>query len=184
VQAEAEAEAFRTAGLELIEVTFTVPEATAVVENQIRARKGTGPPWIGMGTVTTAERAHEALAAGAEFLITPNVSAEVARVAIEAGAYLVIGALTPTEISAAATLGADLVKVYPLPPVGGAAYLRTVRQPLPDIAILAAGGFGPEEIAEYRSAGATAFGLGAQLLGEDSSSSRQRISQALEAARS
>ena len=72
-----------------------------------------------MGTVSTAERAREAVAAGAEFFVTPNVNAEVARAARQAGIYLIMGALTPTEIVAAAELGADLVKVYPLPPVGG-----------------------------------------------------------------
>ena len=128
--AEVQAQAFRSGGLELIEITFTVPEATAVVSGLIEERSGDGPPWIGMGTVTSVERAEEALAAGAEFLITPNVAADVARVASEAGVFLVVGALTPSEIVAAARLGADLVKVYPLPPVGGAAYLTTIRQPL------------------------------------------------------
>ncbi len=182
-EAEAQAQALRDGGLELIEITFTVPEATAVVAALIRERSGDGPPWIGMGTVTTLERANEALAAGAEFLITPNVAADVARVAIEAGVFLVIGALTPSEIAAAAELGADLVKVYPLPPVGGAAYLSTIRQPLPDVPVLAAGGFGPEEIPDYRAAGAVAFGLGAQILAEDSNASRRRIASALKAAR-
>lgn len=183
-QAESQARAFREGGLELIEITFTVPEATAVVAGLLDERSGDGPPWIGMGTVTCAERARAALAAGAEFLITPNVSAEVAEVARQAGVFLVIGALTPSEIVAAAELGADLVKVYPLPPVGGAAYLATVRQPLPDVAVLAAGGFGPEEIPAYRAAGAVAFGLGAQLLGRDPASTRERIQTALRAARS
>lgn len=183
-EAEVQARAFRDGGLELIEITFTVPEAAAVVAGLVEERSGDGPPWIGMGTVTTAERANQALAAGAEFLITPNVAADVAEVALEAGVFLVIGALTPSEVVAAAKLGADLVKVYPLPPVGGATYLSTIRQPLPDVPVLAAGGFGPEEILAYRAAGAIAFGLGAQLLGEDSTSSRQRIANALRAARS
>lgn len=183
-QAEDQARAFRDGGLELIEITFTVPEATSIVAGLLEERGGEKAPWIGMGTVTTAERARQALAAGAEFLITPNVSAEVAEVARDAGAFLVVGALTPSEIVAADALGADLVKVYPLPPVGGATYLATVRQPLADVAVLAAGGFGPEEIPAYRAAGAVAFGLGAQLLGADASSSRDRIRQALEAARS
>lgn len=182
-EAAATARAFLDGGLELIEITFTVPEATSIVSGLLEQRGADGPPWIGMGTVTTAERARRALAAGAEFLITPNVSAEVAQVARENGVFLVIGALTPSEIVAAAELGADLVKVYPLPPVGGAGYLSTIRQPLADIAVLAAGGFGPDEIPAYRAAGATAFGLGAQLLGEDPDSSRRRITTALKAAR-
>lgn len=182
-QAETQARAFRDGGLELVEVTFTVPDAAAIVAGLVAERSSADPVRIGMGTVTTARRAREALDAGAEFLITPNVSAEVAEVAREAGVFLILGALTPSEIVAAANLGADLVKVYPLPPVGGAAYLSTVRQPLPDIAMLAAGGFGPEEIPAYRAAGAMAFGLGAQLLGTDAASSRRRITTALESAR-
>ena len=76
-----------------------------------------------------------------------------------------MGGLTPTELVTAHELGADLLKVYPLPPVGGPAYLSVVRQPLGDLApMLAGGGFGIEEIPAYRAAGAVAFGIGAPLL--------------------
>ncbi|MBV8200050.1 MAG: hypothetical protein JOZ15_05435, partial [Acidobacteria bacterium] len=119
---------------------------------------------IGTGTVTTAARAREALAAGAEFLVSPNAAAAVAEAARAANRFLVLGALTPTEIVAAHELGADIVKVYPLPPVGGAAYLATVRQPLGDIPMLAAGGFGIGDIPAYHRAGASAFGIGFPLL--------------------
>jgi 2-dehydro-3-deoxyphosphogluconate aldolase/(4S)-4-hydroxy-2-oxoglutarate aldolase len=138
-----------------------------------------------MGTVTGRERAQQALAAGAEFLVSPNVDASVARVAREAGLFLVLGALTPTEIVAARDLGADLVKVYPLPPVGGPAYLKVVRGPLGDIPMLAAGGFGVEEIPAYREAGAVAFGMAAPLLGvlEGEDVARQRVARAFELAR-
>ena len=132
-----------------------------------------------MGTVTDEARARTAIAAGAEFIVSPNAHAGVAAVAREAGVYLVIGALTPTEIAAGHQLGADIIKVYPLPPVGGAAYLATVRQPLGDIPMLAAGGFGPEEIPDYRAAGAQAYGIGAPLLGSNEEESRERIQHAL-----
>jgi 2-dehydro-3-deoxyphosphogluconate aldolase/(4S)-4-hydroxy-2-oxoglutarate aldolase len=91
--------------------------------------------------------------------------------------------LTPTEIVAAQELGADLVKVYPLPPVGGPRYLATVRQPLGDVPMLAAGGFPPEEIPAYRAAGAAAFGIGAPLLGCGAADERQRLARALSLAR-
>lgn len=163
-----QARALAAAGVELVEITWSVPEATRVVRELLAdraVRPGDGPPWIGMGTVTTADRAREAIAAGAEFFVTPNANPQVAGLARSAGLFLVIGALTPTEVVTAAELGADLVKVYPLPPVGGPAYLATIRQPLSDIRMLAAGGFGVEEIAAYRAAGALAFGLAAPLLG-------------------
>lgn len=181
-EAARQARLFAESGLELIEITFTVPGASTLVRQILAKRDAQGPPWIGMGTVTTAARAREAVLAGAEFLVTPNVSPEVAREAKHAGLYLVMGALTPTEIVTARELGADLVKVYPLPPVGGPLYLSTVRQPLGDIPMLAGGGFAIEEIPAYARAGATAFGIGAPLLGTDEEDTRRRIAHALELA--
>lgn len=170
------------AGLQLIEITFTVPAATDLVR-ALLAERGDGPPWIGMGTVTTADRTRQALEAGAEFIVSPNTSESVAAPVVAAGRYLVLGALSCSEIVAAHELGADLVKVYPLPPVGGPAYLDVVRQPLGDIPMLAAGGFGIDEIPSYRAVGATAFGIGAPLLAGDPVATRARIARALAMAR-
>jgi len=183
-EAVRQARAFIAGGLELIEITFTVPGATDLVRKLLAERSGGGPPWIGMGTVTTPERARAALAAGAEFVVTPNLDPEVAALVREAGLYLALGALTPTEIVQAQRLGADLIKVYPLPPVGGPAYLEVVRQPLGDVGpMLAGGGFPIDEIPAYRAAGAVAFGIGAPLLGADDAATRERIARALELAR-
>lgn len=183
-EAARQARAFAAGGLELVEVTFTVPGATDLVRELLAERAGGGPPWIGMGTVTTPERANAAVDAGAEFLVTPNLDPEVAAIAHRAGLYLVLGALTPTEIVQAQRLGADLIKVYPLPPVGGPAYLDVVRQPLGDVGpMLAGGGFGIEEIPAYRAAGAVAFGIGGPLVGPDEATTRARIARALELAR-
>ena len=184
-EASRQARAFLASELELVEITFTVPDAPGLVRELLAERgEAGGPPWIGMGTVTTPARAEAAVAAGAEFLVTPNLEAEVAALARRAGLFLVMGALTPSEIVAADRLGADLIKVYPLPPVGGPAYLSVVRQPLGDVApMLAGGGFGIEEIPAYRAAGAVAFGVGAPLLGADDASTRERVARALELAR-
>jgi 2-dehydro-3-deoxyphosphogluconate aldolase / (4S)-4-hydroxy-2-oxoglutarate aldolase len=182
-EASRQARIFADSGIELIEITFSVPGASGLAREILAARGGDGPPWIGMGTVTTEARAREAVAAGAEFLVTPNVSAAVARVAREADLFLVLGALTATEIVAAHELGADIVKVFPLPPVGGPAYLSVVRGPLGDIPMLAAGGFGVEEIPAYAAVGASAFGIGAPLLGADDEETRRKIARGLELAR-
>jgi len=178
--AAVQAELLSAAGVSLIEITFTVPDAPALVRRLLAGRPAGGPPFFGMGTVTTAARAREAVAAGAEFVVTPNVSAAVVEVVRPAGLFLVMGALTATEVVAAHEMGADLIKVYPLPPVGGPAYLATLRQPLGDIPMLAAGGFGIEEIPAYARAGAIAFGMGSPLLlGEDAEDSRRRVARAL-----
>jgi 2-dehydro-3-deoxyphosphogluconate aldolase / (4S)-4-hydroxy-2-oxoglutarate aldolase len=179
-EARRQAEAYLDGGLQLVEITFTVPEATELVRGLIARRSGDGPPWIGMGTVTGAARAEAAVEAGAQFIVSPNCSATVAEVARRAGCYLVVGALTPTEIVNARDLGADIVKVYPLPTVGGPLYLSTIRGPLGDIPMLAAGGFQVNEIPAYRQAGASAFGLGgAQLLGASAEESREILRRAL-----
>ena len=182
-EAESQARILIDAGIELVEITFSCPNATALVSRLLSERPAGGPPWIGMGTVTSPGRATEALAAGSEFLVTPNARAETAAVAVEAGVYLIVGALTPTEIAAARDMGADMVKVYPLPPVGGATYLATVRQPLSDIPMLASGGFPPEEIPEYWAAGATGFGIGAPILGSTPEEIRERVRNSLQSAR-
>src|SRR5262245_15114007 len=118
-EAAAQARALAAGGVELVEITFSVPGASGLLRELLAVRSSEGPPWFGMGTATTAARAREAIAAGAEFLVTPNVDAAVAREARQADLFLVMGALTPSEIVAASELGADLIKVYPLPPVGG-----------------------------------------------------------------
>jgi 2-dehydro-3-deoxyphosphogluconate aldolase / (4S)-4-hydroxy-2-oxoglutarate aldolase len=178
-EAERQARLFADSGIELVEITFTVPDAPRLVRDLLARRGGAGPPWFGMGTVTTAARAREAVSAGAEFIVSPNVSSDVARIARGAGLFLILGALTPTEVVAAHELGADIVKVYPLPPVGGPSYLSTLRQPLGDIPMLAAGGFGVEDINDYARAGAVAFGMGPTLLGTDEEETRGRIARAL-----
>jgi 2-dehydro-3-deoxyphosphogluconate aldolase/(4S)-4-hydroxy-2-oxoglutarate aldolase len=184
-EAAHQARVLAASGVELVEITFTVPGASDLVRELLAGRPADGPPWFGMGTVTTLARAREAVAAGAEFFVTPNVDAEVAGTAREADTFLVMGALTPTEIVAARGLGADLIKVYPLPPVGGPAYLAIIRGPLGDIPMLAAGGFGVEEILAYAKAGAIAFGMAAPLLGvgPDEAEARVRVARALALAR-
>lgn len=182
-EAARRARLFAAAGIELVEITFSVPGAADLVRELLAERTGEAPPWFGMGTVTTAARAREAVAAGAEFIVTPNVSAEVAHEARQANLFLVMGALTGTEIVAAHQLGADIVKVFPLPPVGGPAYLEAIRGPLDDILMLAAGGFGVDEIPAYARAGATAFGIGAPLLGGDDEETHRKIARGLDLAR-
>jgi len=178
-EARRQARLFIAGGLQLIEITFSVPEATAMVRELLDERDRTGPPWIGMGTVTDVQRAEAAREAGTEFIVSPNTSPGVAAVAREAQIYLVLGALTCTEIVEAKDLGAQIVKVYPLPPVSGAQYLATVRGPLDDIPMLAAGGFTVEEIPDYRAVGASAFGIGSPLLASDDEETRRRIARAL-----
>ncbi len=156
--AEAAARAVARGGIALVEVTFTVPDAPAVM----RALADCGA-FVGAGTVLTKTQARDALDAGARFLIAPNLEAEVAAVAADAGVMYCPGAYTTTEILAAHAAGAHVVKVYPVGVAGGPDYIRVIRDPLPGIPMLAAGGTHLGNVHAFLDAGCVGIGLGASL---------------------
>jgi 2-dehydro-3-deoxyphosphogluconate aldolase/(4S)-4-hydroxy-2-oxoglutarate aldolase len=146
-------------GIALVEITFTVPEAPRVMAEL----SGRADLVVGAGTVLTAAQAEQALAAGARFIVAPNLSLEVARVALDAGVMFVPGAYTTNEILAARAAGAHVIKVYPVGVAGGPAYIRIIRDPLPDVPMLAAGGTDLENTVPFLHAGCVGVGLGAAL---------------------
>lgn len=153
------AEAVAAGGIAHLEVTFTVPEATSVMERLA----GGADTTVGAGTVLTAAQAHDAIAAGARFIVAPNFDRDVARVALDAGVMYCPGAYTTGEIIAARAGGAHVVKVYPVGVAGGPAYIRVIRDPLPDIPMLAAGGTTLDNVVPFLEAGCVGCGLGASL---------------------
>jgi 2-dehydro-3-deoxyphosphogluconate aldolase/(4S)-4-hydroxy-2-oxoglutarate aldolase len=146
-------------GVTMIEVTFTVPDATTAMAELA----GRPDLVLGAGTVLTAQQARAAIQAGARFIVAPNLDAEVARVALDAGVLYCPGAYTTNEILAARALGAHLVKLYPVGVAGGPAYVRVIRDPLPDVPLLAAGGTNLENTPAFLEAGCVGVGLGAAL---------------------
>ena len=146
-------------GITLVEITFTVPDAPRVMAEL----SGRADIVVGAGTVLTAAQAKQALAAGARFLIAPNLSLEVARAAHEAGVMFCPGAYTTNEILAALAAGAHVIKVYPVGVAGGPAYIQTIRDPLPDVPMLAAGGTHLENTVPFLRAGCIGVGLGAAI---------------------
>jgi 2-dehydro-3-deoxyphosphogluconate aldolase/(4S)-4-hydroxy-2-oxoglutarate aldolase len=147
-------------GVGAAEITFTVPDAPAA----IRALAAEFPDAVGAGTVLTAEQGAAALLAGARFLVSPICLPELAPLCHEAGALAVLGGLTPTEIVAAERAGADLVKLFPVGPVGGQRYVRSVLEPLPRARLMVSGGVGVDEIAAYLRLGVRSVALGGALL--------------------
>jgi len=146
-------------GITLLEITFTVPDATRVMRGLV-ARSGIV---LGAGTVLTAAQCRMALDAGASFIVAPNLSLEVAKVALGAGAMYVPGAYTTNEILAARDAGAHVIKVYPVGVAGGPAYIQVIRDPLPDVPMLAAGGTNLDNVVPFLEAGCLGVGLGASL---------------------
>jgi 2-dehydro-3-deoxyphosphogluconate aldolase / (4S)-4-hydroxy-2-oxoglutarate aldolase len=157
--AERAAKAIALGGIHHIEITFTIPDAVSVM----RSLAGQTNMILGSGTTLTEPQARAALEAGAQFLIAPNFAPEVAAVAREAGVMYCPGAYTTGEILAAHAGGADLVKVYPVGVAGGPAYIRVIRDPLPNVPMLAAGGTNLENLVPFLEAGCMAIGLGAAL---------------------
>ena len=123
---------------------------------------GAGELQVGAGTVCTLEDLEQALEAGAAFIVTPVVSADVIVACRERSVPVMAGALTPSEIYGAWTLGADMVKVFPANQFGPG-YLKDLKGPLPQIRLMPTGGVDASMLGEFYSAGASAFGVGGAL---------------------
>ena len=159
------AEALLHAGLPVVEITLTVPKAIDAISAV--AKRFAGKVLLGAGTVTDAESVRRAVDAGAEFIVTPCLVPEVIAAAQRAGVAVLPGALTPTEVFEAFRAGGDMVKVFPAQSVGGAAYLRALRGPFPDIPLVPTGGVTLENLADMFTAGAAAVGVGTELISKD-----------------
>jgi 2-dehydro-3-deoxyphosphogluconate aldolase/(4S)-4-hydroxy-2-oxoglutarate aldolase len=128
---------------------------------------------VGAGTVLDQETAERCLEAGARFLTSTGFVPEVVETALKNGAVAIPGALTPTEVIAAWKAGADFVKIYPAEPVGGALYIRSLKLPLPRVKLIAAGGINQQTATGYILAGASAIGVGVELLPRDALAKHQ-----------
>lgn len=161
------ARALRAGGIRCMEVTFdpSSPERAADTLSSIRAIRETlgGDVCVGAGTVMTAEQVRLAAEAGAEYMISPNVSEEVIRETKRLGRISIPGAMTPTEAERAYSLGADIVKIFPAG-VLGPGYIKALKAPLRHIPLAAVGGVTVDNCAEFIRAGAVGVGVGGNLV--------------------
>ena len=172
-----DADAALRAGLAVVEVTWTTRGAAAVVA-ELHTRQPEA--LIGAGSIFTAEQAHEALEAGARFLVGPNFARPVLDVAADRGALYVPGAATPSEVVRVAEAGCPLVKLFPIRELGGIGYLRALLGPLPWLRAMVTGGVSVDEAPAYLAAGAAAVGVGALFAGE-ATATADRVRRALAA---
>jgi len=156
------AEALLAGGVSVLEITMTVPDAVSVVAALV-ARFGTRA-LVGAGTVLNAEQANACLDAGAAFVVSPGLDLDTVRAVRQRGVAMVPGALTPSEVMAAAKAGADMIKIFPCSATGGAPYLRSLRGPLPHLLLMPTGGVSLATVHEYIAAGAVALGVGTELV--------------------
>ena len=163
------AEAVAKAGVTFIEITFdpSDPETLADTAAKVRAVREALPRMhVGCGTVLNVEMADAAADAGAEYLVAPNTKPAVIERAHVHKLPMIPGAYTPTEIADAYDLGADLVKIFPVPP-GAESYVKNVMSPLSHIPFILTGGVNPDTIHSMLATGAAAVAAGATILRTD-----------------
>jgi 2-dehydro-3-deoxyphosphogluconate aldolase/(4S)-4-hydroxy-2-oxoglutarate aldolase len=156
------ADAIAAGGVPVLEVTMTVPGAIEVIR-QIVEHSG-DRILVGAGTVMDPETARACMLAGAQFIVSPTLNLKTIEFCRRERVPVFPGAMTPTEIVTAWDAGADAVKVFPCSAVGGAKYLKALKAPLPQIALIPTGGVSLATAAEFLAAGAFALGVGGDLV--------------------
>lgn len=164
------AEAVARGGVPIVELTMTVPKAMDLIAHLIKKHPHM---LVGAGTVLDLETARACLAAGAKFISSPGLDIEIVQFTAKAGVVAMPGALTPTEIMIAVKAGADFVKIFPCSRVGGVDYIHALKAPFPNVAFVAAGGVNQQTAERYLAAGATAVGIGADLIPPRAIASRE-----------
>ena len=150
------AQAVIAGGITVVEITLTVPGATAVISELTGTLHRDSALLVGAGTVLTPDDARAALDCGARFLVSPIAPPDLAEIAHAAGVPMILGALTPTEVVTAVGQGADLVKIFPVGPLGGPDYIRLLLGPFPTLPLLATGGTRLTDLPAYRELGVRA----------------------------
>ena len=155
-------EAIRAGGVDVLEITMTVPGAVRLIEELAR---GLGKEaLLGAGTVLDVETARACILAGARFVVSPALDFATIACCHRYGVAVFPGALTPTEVVAAWQAGADMVKVFPAGAVGGPSYIKSLKAPLPQVDLLPTGGVSLKTASDFIKAGAAALGVGADLV--------------------
>lgn len=155
----AKARAIRDGGLSVQEVTWTTPDAAALVAELRKLKLGT----IGAGTILTAAEARKAHAAGAQFLVSPVFTKDVAAFAKSKKLPYLPGCATAQEAYDAWKAGGRPIKLFPAPCLGGPEFVRRLLNPLPFLELLPTL-VAVADIPDYLRAGAKAVGIGAALV--------------------
>jgi 2-dehydro-3-deoxyphosphogluconate aldolase/(4S)-4-hydroxy-2-oxoglutarate aldolase len=152
------AESLQSGGVNIMEVTLNSPNALQVIKELNGKMRGM---LIGAGTVLSAAEAEASIEAGAKFIISPNVNNETISVTKKLGVVSIPGAYTATEVVNAHAAGGDIIKIFP---ATSAEYIKSLRGPLSHIPMMPTGGITPENISEFKKAGAVAFGIATSLV--------------------
>lgn len=155
-------EAIKAGGVNILEITMTVPGAVRVIEKV--ADKYGSDVLVGAGTVLDPETARACLLAGAQFIVSPALNLDTIALCHRYSAPVCPGVMTPTEVITAWSAGVDFVKVFPCGSVGGASYVKNLKGPFPQVKIIPTGGVSLKTAADFIKAGASALGVGTDLV--------------------
>lgn len=155
-------DAIKAGGVNVLEITMTVPGAVRVIEKV--ADKYGNDVLVGAGTVLDPETARSCLLAGAQFIVSPALNLDTIALCHRYSAPICPGVLTPTEVITAWSAGVDFVKVFPCGSVGGASYVKNLKGPFPHVKIIPTGGVSLKTAADFIKAGAAALGVGTDLV--------------------
>lgn len=148
-------------GIPIVELTMTVPGAIGVL---MELRRETPHLMVGAGTVLDVETARACIGAGAAFITSPGVDADIVEFTLRNDVCAIPGALTPSEIMEAVKAGADMIKIFPCAQIGGPEYIRALRGPFPNVPFIASGGVNQQSAAEFLRRGASALGIRGELI--------------------
>ena len=171
------ADALQLGGVNILEVTLNSPNALQVINALTGKMKNM---LIGAGTVLSAADAKASIEAGAKFIISPNVNVETIVATKKLGIVSIPGAYTATEVVTAHSSGGDIIKIFP---ATNAEYVKVLRGPLSHIPMMPTGGITPENISEFKKAGAVAFGIGTSLVDAKHKITREYLNRITENAR-
>ena len=157
-------------GIPIVEITMTVPGAIELISELAR---NSPDVIVGAGTIFDKETASRCLDAGAKFLTSPGLDLQLVEFAIKKEVVVLAGALTPTEVTMAWKAGAAFVKVFPCSLVGGEKYIKALKGPFRHVPLIAAGGVNQMTAANFILAGASAIGVGGELVPEEAIQHRQ-----------
>lgn len=149
-------------GIKNIELTFSTPNAGEAIREIVKEYQNDETVVVGAGTVMSVDMAREALDAGAEFLVSPHFSTEIAEFANENDIYYMPGTGTVTEVVTAMNAGCEIIKVFP-GGILGSGFIKDVHGPIPEAQLMPSGGVSIDNISEWRKNGAVAVGVGSAL---------------------
>ena len=157
-------------GIPIVEITMTVPGAIDVISYLV---KNLPDVIVGGGTLLDLDTARRCMDVGARFLTSPGLDLEIVEFAAKEKLCVMAGALTPTEVITAWKAGSDFVKVFPCAQVGGDSYIRALKGPLPQVPLIAAGGVNQQTAGNFILAGASALGIGRELIPKEALQQKQ-----------